>query len=519
MSSSRSHGTGLALHGTTVALTSARALTSHLRRRYHLRYHGRYRFARLVFGFDLLVTGILIGLFLLSLALFLVKPSVPSTLNLSFFAPPLRSATPLAFEARVIARDGQAHAPVQLAWNLPPGTEILSATPPLDDTGTVELQALHTGETRIARLALRLFVPPGSVRIGFRLQSASEQTAGSEIRPVVGSGLRFEPMLRPTQSVEPVIPFVLANETSLPIESVRLTAEGAMLEGSPMLAFDRLEPFTTQIILARGNFEIPMVLRAAAHGVSLTSETITLHPATTFASTTLMLGPSTIGSETVVDVTAPTATTLLVFHPDLVSSTQGLRTFDLPSGSQHLILPLDPTRAVTADRWLAIPFRREGDGIIAGPLATQIITTPFVFSTTARYYAATGGQIGVGPLPPRVGETTRFWAQWKLEPTTQDLSTFEARATLSSGAHLTGKTALPNGGTLLEERGSLVWRAPFLPATSEPMTAAFEIALTPTKEMRGKVIPLIGPTQATALENRSHILLHSIGDALVIFRE
>ncbi|MCC6597154.1 MAG: hypothetical protein IT477_11660, partial [Rhodanobacteraceae bacterium] len=124
--------TGLAQHGATVALTPARAVTSHLRKRYREKYHGRYKFAPLVFAFDLAVFGIAATLVAINIYLFVNVPPPTPTLGLVFSTAPIKSAAPQALEAVVEARGKDSDGPVSLRWNLPTGTEILQAEPPLD---------------------------------------------------------------------------------------------------------------------------------------------------------------------------------------------------------------------------------------------------------------------------------------------------------------------------------------------------------------------------------------------------
>jgi hypothetical protein len=76
---------------------------------------------------------------------------------------------------------------------------------------------------------------------------------------------------------------------------------------------------------------------------------------------------------------------------------------------------------------------------------------------SVRYYAATGDQLGIGPLPPRVGETTRYWVRLSSEA-------FRAHLVLGKNVRFTGRKAANN---------------------------IFEIELTPDASQKGSVPVLI----------------------------
>src|SRR5688572_5788606 len=146
MSTPTRNATGLALHGATVALTPARAVTSHLRKRYREKYHGRYRFPSLVFAFDLIVLGIAATLVAINIVIYFAIPAPAPSLGLIFTTAPLKSAAPQALIAEVEARGSASEGQISLRWNLPAGTEVLDAEPPLNSLGEASLGSLKPGE-------------------------------------------------------------------------------------------------------------------------------------------------------------------------------------------------------------------------------------------------------------------------------------------------------------------------------------------------------------------------------------
>lgn len=520
--------TGLALPGITVAFTPARAATSHLRRRYHERYKGRYRFPALLFAIDLSIIVLVLGIVATSIWFSLWKPLPESGLRLVFSAPPITTATTIAFEADVSVQDQKSHPDVRLRWILPPGTEIITASPPVDTRREALLGDVHPGEKRVARLAVRMMAPRGSVRIGFQLRSGNELLSGEEVRPIIGSALHLEPVLKSTAAAPDFDVYVLKNLGNSSIDCAQVQTDASFPTRADAQAvynnvsggravFDTIGPHESRFLSIQRS---PGAIRVLCGAVELEQAEITNLPKpTNIDAITLDVGPSTPGQETVIPITSAEPLRVLVHHPLLQNATDGFRWFDVGVGDTRLTLPLDKGKHVTLlpDRiptWRAWLVRSTPAGQELVAFDEAPITTTFVLSSEARYYAASGGQIGAGPLPPEVGKTTRYWVQWKLEPTQSDLSNVEVKTTLPKGVTWTGQTALPNGGTLDEQDGVLTWRLPFLPATLESTTVAFEVALTPTTEMRNAIPTLLSETRVQAGENRSGAVLGASTKAL-----
>ncbi|MDO8617924.1 MAG: hypothetical protein Q7N87_03515 [Candidatus Uhrbacteria bacterium] len=506
----------LAMHGATVAMTPARVLTSHLRRRYNERYRGRFLHAPWIFLFDVVLVGVIALLVGVNLYFRLI-PAPRAGVRLILSAQPILSAAPTALEAKVISRDEKTLQNLKLSWELPLGTEILSASPPLSADREVFLGTLSPGETQTARVVVRLFVPQGSVRLGFRVQNGGERFFGSETRPVAGSGLRLEPLLRPFMLKEgAVLPFLLKNDTPQVLETVQILLEGgATVNGRSEMTIGRLAPFESRVFLVDPHRAPVIRLQALSHAVPLVQQTLPLqYSSVPFPVEIGSLNASTPGGETSFNVQAATSARILVFHPSLSEAKNGTRLFEASPGRQKIILPLTEESVQTAASWFVMPFMENRQGLILGPVHEAPITTPFHLTSGMRYYAASGDQIGIGPLPPRVGETTKYWVSWKLGATTADLSNFIMHATLSPGVTLTGREALPQGGRLTYQNGEVIWQLPFVPAMNEGFTANFEMAFTPTRGMRNTVPTLVGAATATATENRTQTFLQTVTNAL-----
>jgi hypothetical protein len=120
----------------------------------------------------------------------------------------------------------------------------------------------------------------------------------------------------------------------------------------------------------------------------------------------------------------------------------------------------------------------------------MLLATEATLKAEARYFTPEGDQLGRGPLPPRVGETTKYWIFAQLQNTTNRLKDVSFETNLAPGIEFTGKQSITIGSPLKNQNGKLTWNIFELPANS--ITGwYFEVATTPNSEQVGKNINLI----------------------------
>jgi hypothetical protein len=200
-----------------------------------------------------------------------------------------------------------------------------------------------------------------------------------------------------------------------------------------------------------------------------------------------------------------------VFHPlQETNADTHARAYDISSGS-GVVNILMRSGARTSDTvWSVIPFVIRNGSTVFGRREVGVLSTPFHFETAARYYAQTGDQIGVGPLPPRHGETTSYWIVWSIGPTDADLKDILINATLPPNVRATGKSASEVAGDFSVSGSDVSWNIPSLPQTGDaPKTFAFEIEISPSVSDIGKYLKLIGKSYAKATEVRSGAFLEA----------
>ncbi len=126
------------------------------------------------------------------------------------------------------------------------------------------------------------------------------------------------------------------------------------------------------------------------------------------------------------------------------------------------------------------------------------ITTPVVLEAFARYSSPQGDQLGRGPLPPIVGEETKYWIFLTVRSTTNAINNVHLDADLGPGVSFTGKQSVSVGEqlTYLAESNSIEWKIPSIDPTVRDgvVSVAFEVAIVPTEAMLGKTPTLVsGP--------------------------
>ncbi|EKD47224.1 MAG: hypothetical protein ACD_66C00167G0005 [uncultured bacterium] len=126
------------------------------------------------------------------------------------------------------------------------------------------------------------------------------------------------------------------------------------------------------------------------------------------------------------------------------------------------------------------------------------LTSPVTMSSFGRYWAPSGDQLGRGPVPPIVGETTKYWIFWNIEETTNTLSNLTLEAELGTNVTMTGRQSVSTGSSITQSHGTVYWSIPELDPTLPPGSAvvgiAFEVAITPSQDQVGTKPTLLGPT-------------------------
>lgn len=135
------------------------------------------------------------------------------------------------------------------------------------------------------------------------------------------------------------------------------------------------------------------------------------------------------------------------------------------------------------------------------------VATVLNLKVEARYYDAEGKNLGSGPLPPKVGQTTTYRVIWTMTNTTSDATTLVVSARLPNTTLWTGKNLSRDAGDLIFDPDSRTvrWTLNTVPSGTggrlAALTAQFDLSITPTSDQVGSVPILIETATATAVDS------------------
>lgn len=138
-----------------------------------------------------------------------------------------------------------------------------------------------------------------------------------------------------------------------------------------------------------------------------------------------------------------------------------------------------------------------------------------------RYYGGSGEQLGRGPLPPQVGETTRYWVFLQVFNEINPLTDARVTARLPAGVQWTGKTTVTAGDALRFDAASRMVSWDLGPVadyktnyTGQTLTAGFEVAVTPAQADLGKALTLATDVRLQARDTVAAIVIVRDGEAV-----
>lgn len=145
---------------------------------------------------------------------------------------------------------------------------------------------------------------------------------------------------------------------------------------------------------------------------------------------------------------------------------------------------------------LAFTLDETGDTVrVLGNVTSFKLQTSASVESFARYFSSAGDQLGRGPLPPRIGDTTIYWLFLNVSGTQNELRDTVVTATLPAGVEWIDQQSITLGNSIVFEPGTrrLTWPLGTLAPTvenSRTVAASVAIALTPIDAERGTV-PLL----------------------------
>lgn len=163
---------------------------------------------------------------------------------------------------------------------------------------------------------------------------------------------------------------------------------------------------------------------------------------------------------------------------------------------EHIELTLHPT--VTA----AVPQVKNSSYRTSTQSPKIKITSSLSLKAELRYFTEDGDQVGRGPLPPRVGKETKYWAFIHLFNRTNAVSGVSVSALLLPGVTWTGKSSVSHGKDAIfnPNTRTISWSTPEMTPHSQA-GIYLELAITPDSEDVGKTPQLLTHLKATATDD------------------
>jgi len=178
-----------------------------------------------------------------------------------------------------------------------------------------------------------------------------------------------------------------------------------------------------------------------------------------------------------------TVTTVLKVADDITPAMLGADEHPVISlrATAQYVLDSDPTRPVLAD---------------TAP-TTLPVATRLAIKAAAFYFTKDGDQLGIGPLPPKVGTATKYRIIVYLVNGTNAADDVRFEAYLPNNVSWTGKSSVTVGEAFdyLPSTGHLIWKVGRLPeftdGTGNRIGGTFEVSLLPSADQVGKTADLV----------------------------
>lgn len=144
----------------------------------------------------------------------------------------------------------------------------------------------------------------------------------------------------------------------------------------------------------------------------------------------------------------------------------------------------------------------------AAPIVITYLSDAAV-TAEARYNSEEGAPFGTGPLPPVVGQATKYRIQWNLTKHVDELGDIKVHATLPSNVAWINKSIVNAGAiTYDESTRTVTWTLNRLPKDVGEEEAGFDVTLTPGEADANRFAKLLEETRmdATDITNGQKVL-------------
>lgn len=140
-------------------------------------------------------------------------------------------------------------------------------------------------------------------------------------------------------------------------------------------------------------------------------------------------------------------------------------------------------------------------------ITTRILSNA-TFAAQARYFNDDNIAVGSGPLPPKVGQITKYRIYWTIGNSLHELENITITANLSPNIDFSNRTNAAQGEISYSSSSRAVnWTVKSIAAKAGEIEADFEVEVTPREEDLNKIISLLGQSTLTATDKQNNFPL------------
>lgn len=130
-----------------------------------------------------------------------------------------------------------------------------------------------------------------------------------------------------------------------------------------------------------------------------------------------------------------------------------------------------------------LKYKLNGQAVIVfGELIETKLNSNLSVKAYPVYYTASGDQLGRGPLPPKVGQETKYWVFFQLVNDINPVENVMVKIISEGNVVFTGKSNVPVGDPveINDSARMLTWKISQIPVNPEGIGFAVEVAIVPT---------------------------------------
>jgi hypothetical protein len=145
---------------------------------------------------------------------------------------------------------------------------------------------------------------------------------------------------------------------------------------------------------------------------------------------------------------------------------------------------------------------------INGNKLTISLNSDTALNNKAVFFYDDGTPIGSGPLPPKVGQTTKYKIVWNIKNSLHDLEKIAVTTVLPANVSMTNEITKNVGNVAFNAKTrEVIWTIENLAANAASANAAFFVELKPTSADAGKIVKLTDNTALAATDKKTNAQL------------